>query len=117
MTTPTPGPVSPVSALIDAQGILQPGEPGYWQIWGANITHAEEGDLLLVRWEDKETPPNVTIGEYIIASIDPDPPWCPVITAASTTDPPYPPNGERFRVGMGQRITLLRQGTHNTLAR
>jgi len=107
-----------VTAALDAQGVLQPSQPGYWQIWGATARDIRPGDLLMVRWEDKgsgpnPSPPIVTIGEYEVDTINFDPFWCPRVVSTPTDDHP---EGEVFRVGALQKITLLRKGTHNTLS-
>lgn len=34
--------------VIEEQSILQPGEPGYWKVWGARPGHIRSGDVVLL---------------------------------------------------------------------
>ena len=34
---------------LEAQGVLQPGESGWWKVWGANIHSAKVGDLVITK--------------------------------------------------------------------
>jgi hypothetical protein len=96
-TDPTPG---PITTLLDAQGVLAPGQPGYWQVWGADARHIQAGDLVL-----SKTPDGV-MHEDVILEAGRRPIGAYVLTEA----------GEDFTLGALVRIVILRQGTHNTLA-
>ena len=34
-------------AQFEAQGTLQPGEEGWWKVWGANVHSVRPGDLVM----------------------------------------------------------------------
>lgn len=94
---------------LDAQheengGVLKPGQPGYWQVWGARANDVEVGDLLMVRWDAKDG--THEIKEYEVAAITYGFP-----TKVRATD------GRKFWLGALQHIIVLRYGDHNTLAR
>lgn len=87
-----------------AQGPLQPGDEGFWQVWGARAQDILPGDVLMVRWEHDDG--SHEIGEYEVIEVAP---WGAVgITVTTTTG--------TIHVGHLQRIALVRWGTHNTLA-
>jgi len=100
-----------VTELIDAQnedngGPLAPGQEGFWKIWGAGARDVQAGDLVLVRWADEDGGHHIE--EYAIAArLDEGNGIAPKFAAES---------GEIFRLGMLQRIVVLRWGTGNTLS-
>jgi Cu/Zn superoxide dismutase len=94
-----------VTEALDAQGVLQPGQEGFWQHWGASARDIHPGDLILVKWvNDDGTTKEITEHEVVTAEDKTG------VVAVTDTE------GNSFWVGWLQRITLLRQGTHNTLS-
>ena len=93
-----------ITNTLDAQGVLQPGEEGYWKIWGAHARDVQVGDLLMVRWNKADG--SHEIGEYEIAELLDDEVIAPKFRAT---------DGRTFRIGALQKIVLLRKGTHHTL--
>lgn len=86
-------------AQAQGQGTLQPGEQGWWRVWGANITHVRAGDILLAKGDAP-----TLIAERFEAK------------AAPLRQGFVSAEGERFTMGAMARIEILRPGTHNTLA-
>ena len=84
-------------------GVLQPGTPGYWQVWGASARDVRVGDLVIARWENEDG--THSLEEYEIAEVTHGFP-----TRCVATD------GRKFWLGALQRLAVLRQGTHNTLS-
>lgn len=84
----------------EAQGKLKPGEKGWWQVWGANVGHIREGDLILH---------------------DADGDWVHIQGLFEAKAAPLrrgfiDHEGERFTLGVLVPVIVVRQGTHNTLA-
>lgn len=84
------------------QGVLKPGEPGWWQVWGANPHSIRAGDLVLSLVDDEMVPTYVA---------DLFPSKAAPMRVGVVTD-----NGERVTFGALSKIVLLRRGTHNMLA-
>jgi hypothetical protein len=101
-----------VTEIIDAQnedngGVLQPGQEGYWKIWGASSRDVVAGDLVIARWEQEDG--SHVLAEYAIQEkLDNGNGFAPRFLAES---------GESFRLGALQRIVVLRWGTGNTLSK
>lgn len=87
---------------VEDQGTLQPGESGWWKVWGANANHIRPGDLVLAKHGDEVVP--TYVAELFPAKAAP-------MRVGVVTD-----NDERLTFGVLAPIVLLRQGTHNTLA-
>lgn len=89
---------------FESQGELQPGEEGYWKVWGAMVRHIRPGDLVL----SKTNPDDLSICIDLIEDV--------------YTPKNYPLhfgvviNGDKFTLGALTAIILLRKGTKNTLA-
>lgn len=90
-------------AELDAQGAIAPGVEGWWKVWGARPYDVKAGDLVLYDhtkegsegWaliEDTFTPKAYPIRVGWVAE------------------------GEKFTMGAGVPIIVLRRGTHHTLA-
>lgn len=86
-----------VRAEIEAQGVLQPGEPGWWEVWGASPQDVRTGDYLL--FGDGE--------EMYIQYAE---------RASNGWQVRYQRDGEWYRMGLGCRLVLLRRGTRHTLS-
>jgi hypothetical protein len=84
----------------DAKGRLQPGEPGWWQVWGASVQDIEPGDAVVEAG---------TGGEwfYVQDVFQSNSPW---LRLGIVVD------GERQTIGIACPIGLMRRGTKNTLA-
>lgn len=91
----------PVTDRLDAQGVLKPGESGLWKVWGARARHIQPGDYLMLKWGDE-------VAQHVVADVDHSEPIAARVTAV---------DGTSFRVGALQPIVLLREDTHNLLAR
>jgi hypothetical protein len=96
---------TPIATALDAQGILQPGQEGYWQVWGARASDIRHADLVMVKGRDGQ------VREYAVAE---PAPW------GDIRDIAYPrfrdESGELFSVGALQPVVVLRRGTRHTLA-
>jgi hypothetical protein len=92
----------PTTAIdeFEAQPTLAPGTVGWWQIWGAGAHHIQPDDIVLAKFGDDV----VTI--HAVETF-PMPVGTRVVDDA----------GKRWVIGGLQRITLVRKGTQNTLAR
>lgn len=85
--------------LIEAQGRLEPGQPGYWKVWGASAHNIRPGDVVLL---DPD-------GDFELVD--------DVFTAkAAPIRVGLVIRGERTTIGALCPVIVLRQGTHNTLA-
>lgn len=95
----------PVTTALDAQGTLEPGQTGYWRIYGARISDARPGDLLMVKPKDGE------ITEHEIKEI---------VTESGMLSAMYvrfiDVTGEDIRIGRLCPVIVLRKGTHHVLA-
>jgi hypothetical protein len=96
--------LKPLTTALDAQGVLQPGEEGFWQVWGASIRDVCVGDLIMVKWSNPDRT-TAEITEHEVAEVRRDIPL-------GVTDT----EGNRFRIGALQQFRLFRKGTHNTLS-
>ena len=90
-------------AQFEAQGTLQPGEEGWWKVWGANVHSVRKGDLVLS---------TSSVTGKVVADLVED-------TFVSKS---YPmrggliADGKEFTLGALTNIIVVRWGTHNTLA-
>jgi hypothetical protein len=119
------GPFGPFTTKLAEQeqasktGALQPGDQGYWRVWGACARDIQPGDLVLMRWSgDGEAERGIHhFDEYEVVEMAPWPlredgredlrNMCRVrfLTTAGTY----------ASVGMLQVMELVRPGTHNYL--
>lgn len=88
-----------LNEVLDAQPRLQPGEEGWWKVWGAR-------------------PHNVRAGDAVV--LDADEGW---LYVQETYEPKTAPmrvgwvvDGERMTYGALAPVVVLRRETHNTLA-
>lgn len=88
-------------AAFEAQAKLAPGTDGFWKVWGAQPRHIRPGDLLVTL--DEGNLDYALIQETYLAKAAP-------LRLGFIAD------GERFTIGALTPISLLRWGTHNTLA-
>lgn len=90
---------------LETQPTLQPGETGWWKVWGARAQDIRPGDIVVVSTAG-------VIDEFQVADPAPYGDGLKDLIRrrfrAST--------GELFSVGALQAMTLLRKGTRNTLA-
>ncbi len=88
-----------VRAEIEAQPRLQPGEPGWWQVWGASVPDIRPGDYVLTKVEEF----------YVQDTFVPE-------GLRAYTSLGLVTDGERSVIGRLCPIVLLRPGTRNTLS-
>ena len=99
---------TPFNDQLAAQGDLQPGEEGYWQVWGARVGDIKPGDLVMLKYSDAPEP-----SEYQVAEAAPRGDG----HLMDTVRPRFlATSGELFTVGALQPIVVLRKGTRHTLA-
>ena len=93
-----------VTDTLNKQGILAPGEHGYWRVWGADARHIRPDDLLLVRWTNADQSHEITEHKVLLVEEH--------LCGRRVLDT----QGQTFLVGYLGTIVLLREGTKNTLA-
>lgn len=82
------------------QGTLQPGEQGWWKVWGASVKDVQAGDILLEKgWQEP-----TLIHDTFKAKAD------PIRKGFVSAE------GKTFTLGVLVDVVVLRQGTKNTLA-
>lgn len=101
----------PVTAALAQQGKLEPGTPGWWQVWGARAVDIRPGDLVLAGWRDDAGETNYR--EYEVAEMAP---WGgddrrDLLRVRFLTS-----FGTFASVGILQPMQLLRYGTRHMLA-
>jgi hypothetical protein len=96
----------PVTRALDAQGTLQPGQDGYWRVWGATVGDIQAADLIMVKPKDGE------ITEHEVAEIVPEEGILAAMYLRFIDG-----IGEDVRIGRLCPVVVLRKGTHRTLAR
>jgi hypothetical protein len=87
---------------FEAQPTLQPGDEGWWKVWGASPDDIKAGDIVLVKDSD---------GNVETLFIE------DTFLAKSVTRVGVVIDGERQTLGRLCPIILVRKGTRNTLAR
>jgi hypothetical protein len=96
-----------IMEALDAQRGLQIGQEGWWEVWGASTQDIREGDMVMVRYGE---PGSGDISEYLIQETTvPD-------GLADICAPRFVTQEGVIRIGMLQKIALLRKGTHHTLS-
>lgn len=85
---------------LEAQPVLQPGESGWWKVWGAQPRHIQAGDIILLD----------PVGDWIeVKGLFPS-------KAAPVRVGLIDANDAMFTIGALCPIVLMRRGTHNMLA-
>lgn len=119
--------------IINAQGRLEPGEEGYWKVWGASIRDIQRGDLVILKRATEDGKGEVCeyeVGEYAprevrVTAGRPNTAYDDMTGRGHTgggvkMDQIRPrwraTDGELFTVGAMQPIGLLRKSTHNILS-
>lgn len=82
---------------VEVQPTLQPGEEGWWKVWGATPYHIQAGDIVITSTET-----------FYVEDVY-EPKSAPVRVGIVV-------DGEQSTIGAGCPIRLLRRGTKNTLA-
>lgn len=90
-----------IRAEIEAQGELQPGEAGWWQVWGASPRDIEGGDYVLLKTEGG-------VDEFYVAET--------YRCANHGMQYGIIVDGVKMTLGALSRITILRPGTKSTLS-
>jgi hypothetical protein len=88
---------------FQAQGVLQPGTEGFWQVWAARPLHLRPGDILLSKVGDTSEAEVDYVEELFVAK-----------SAARRGFVNH--EGQRLTVGIGASVVIVRWGTHGTLA-
>lgn len=81
----------------------QPGEAGYWQVWGATVHHVQPGDLMMSRNDDGSI--NVDYVEDVYTPKNHPLRWGFIVA------------GKKVTLGAFTPITVMRPSTHNLLAK
>lgn len=84
-------------AQLEAQPVLQPGEAGWWKVWGASPRDIRAGDIVITTSE------TFYVDDVYIAKAAP-------MRIGIVVD------GEHQTIGALCPIVLVRQGTKNTLS-
>ena len=88
-------------ASFEAQGRLEPGQEGWWKVWGAAVRHVQVGDLILTQ-------------------VDGEPKWDLIVDTFEASAAPLrrglASDTGRFTLGALAPVIVLRWGTKNTLA-
>ena len=88
-------------AQFEAQPVLQPGEPGWWKVWGASPRDIRAGDIVIAKTDGRvET---FYVENTFLAKTHP-------IRIGMVV------NGEQCTIGVLAPIALVRQGTKNMLS-
>lgn len=90
-------------ARFEAQGKLQPGDEGYWKVWGARPRHIRAGDIVMSKNDGDDSVETYEVEELFLAKAHPMRIGLVV-------------KGERTTIGALCPIVLVRWGTHNMLA-
>jgi hypothetical protein len=122
----------PLTVALEAQGSLQPGQEGWWKVWGASVRDVQPGDIVMLKYAD-DAPGQVH--EYEVEAYAPR--VSRIVDGRSNTphddmmarghtgggvsyDQLRPrfraKSGELFSIGGLQPIVLVRKGTHNFLS-
>jgi hypothetical protein len=96
MSTTTTRGTDEVRAEIEAQPALQPGESGWWKVWGARARDIRPGDYVLTADEEFYVQDTFAAKSIVRLGIVCD--------------------GERSTIGMLCPVVILRPGTHHTLS-
>ena len=97
-----------ISDALDAQGTLQPGTEGWWQVWGARAQDIRPGDMVMMTYTDAPEPIEFQVqepaprGDNDLRDV--------VRPRFLATD------GTHHHIGALQKIVVLRRGTRHTLA-
>ena len=91
---------TPLTDALDAQGILQPGEQGWWRVYGARAEDILPGDLVMIKDDEFQVAERAPWGNR----------WDTLRVRFRTAA------GELRTVGMLQPVEVVRRGTHCTLA-
>lgn len=90
-------------AQADSQGVLQPGDTGFWKVWGASVQDIQVGDLVYIRTENGPVEPFLVQDTFV--------------SKAAPLRFGFVSEGERFTLGALVQVLVLRWETHNTLAK
>lgn len=115
--------------IINSQPALQPGQDGYWRVWGASVRDVQAGDIVLLKYADGEA------CEYEVDAYAPrearvidgrpntahDDMMARGHTGGGLSYDQLRPrfratDGELFTIGALQPMALIRKSTHNILS-
>lgn len=89
-------------AEFEAQQALEPGQCGWWKVWGARPVNIRPGDIVICKAEEGGTETMYVEDTYA--------------SKAAPMRIGIVVEGEEFTLGAFQPIVLVRRGIHNTLA-
>jgi hypothetical protein len=93
-------------AAFESQGVLQPGETGWWKVWGANPHTIRTGDLVMFK-HDNEYETNLITGTFV-SNAHP-------LRVGLVSDACEFEDG-KFTLGAFGPVVVVRWGDRNTLA-
>jgi hypothetical protein len=88
----------------DEAGELQPGQAGWWRIWGSSVKDIRVGDAFAWRQPERDGKPAYTSDWHYAQEVEGSFPK--FITC----------DGERFSLGLLTAVEVFRQDTHNILS-
>lgn len=89
---------------FEAQDRLQPGQAGWWKVWGARVSDIRIGDIVMC----KNGSDGSVMTDYVAGTF--------TSKAAPLRRGFFDHDGEIFTIGVMAPVVLVRFGTHNTLA-
>ncbi len=99
-----------ISDALDAQGALQPGTEGWWQVYGARAQDVRPGDMIMMQSSDQPEPVEFQVQDYA-------PRDAPGKDLRDVVRPRFlATDGTHRHIGALQPIVVLRRGTRHTLA-
>lgn len=99
---------TPLTDALNEQGVLQPGDSGYWKLWGACVMDIETGDLVMCKGASGGSFDQFEITEVL----SPREGYLTDLCRRRFRDA----EGEIFSLGMLCPVIVLRKGTHNMLS-
>lgn len=105
--------------IINSQPALQPGQDGYWRVWGASVRDVQAGDIVLLKYADGEAC-EYEVDAYAPRGNDHDTVTQAFRGVGNLNDQIRPrfraTDGELFTIGALQPMALIRKSTHNILS-
>lgn len=103
MDIPTFPSTASAAAHFALQGTLEPGQEGFWKVYGAKVNNIREGDLILTQGEEGEATFTYIKGTF-------------TAKAAPMRKGLIDDKGEQFTLGALLPVIVLRWDKHNLLA-
>jgi hypothetical protein len=99
----------PMTEVLDAQGRMEPGDEGWWKVWGASMQDVRQGDLIMAGLRKDDGTKEVVehfVREVVYEGGIKDAIWLNFIDL----------HGEKRGIGMLCPVAIVRRGTHNILS-